>query len=137
MTAILKFNDGGEQRRRLEALIQELAVSPEQRDALRQILLGEAACRQLGLMPVPEGFKLSVVIPVYNERQWVRELVRRVQAVPIPKEIILVDDCSTDGTREIIEELAEIMDNLHVVLRECNGCKGAALRDGFQRARGD
>ena len=62
-----------------------------------QRLLGEGACRQLGIYPVPAGFKLSVVIPVYNEAMWIREILRRVRAVPIPKEIIVVDDCSTDG----------------------------------------
>jgi glycosyltransferase involved in cell wall biosynthesis len=80
--------------------------------------------------------KLSVVIPVYNERQWVEELVRRVQAVPIPKEIILVDDCSTDGTRDILREL-ERQDGVRVVLQAKNQGKGAALRTGFRHATGD
>jgi len=121
----------------LDSLVERMNARPEDRAALLRKLLGDGPCRQLGIYPLPAGFMLSVVIPVYNERAWVAELVRRVQAVPIPKEIILVDDASTDGTREVIEELAEIMDNLHVVLRERNGGKGAALRDGFQRARGD
>src|SRR6516225_2791373 len=68
-------------------------------------LLGEAACRQLGIYPIPADFKLSVVIPVYNEERWVREVVRRVQEVPIPKEIVIVEDCSTDNTRDILKEL--------------------------------
>ena len=106
MTAILKFN-GSPDPGRLEALIDELARSPELRLALLHQLLGEGACRQLGLYPLPDGFKLSVVIPVYNERQWVRELVRRVHAVPIPKQVILVDDCSTDGTVDILRELEQ------------------------------
>ena len=70
-------------------------------------LLGEAACRQLGICPIPPGFKLSVVIPVYNERAWLPEVLRRVRAVPIPKEIIIVDDCSTDGTRDMLRELED------------------------------
>ena len=74
---------------------------PPRRLALLHRLLGEPACRQLGVYPMPTGFKLSVVIPVYNEERWIREVVRRVRAVDIPKEIILVDDCSTDGTRAI------------------------------------
>ena len=51
--------------------------------------------------------KLSVVIPVYNEKATIREIPRAVQAVDLEKEIILVDDCSTDGTREIVETLAD------------------------------
>jgi glycosyltransferase involved in cell wall biosynthesis len=137
MTAILKFNGGdNDDEAHVDPLIQELAASPEQRLALSQQLLGVPACQQLGLFPVPEGFKLSVVIPVYNERQWVRELVRRVQAVPIPKEIVLVDDFSTDGTREILKEL-EQEGGVTVVYQPVNRGKGAALRTGFQAATGD
>jgi glycosyltransferase involved in cell wall biosynthesis len=135
MTAILKFN-GRDDDRPIEALIDELAASPERRLALAQQLLGVPACRQLGLYPIPEGFKLSVVIPVYNERQWVREIVRRVQAVPIPKEIILVDDFSTDGTRDILKEM-EQESGFTVVYQPVNRGKGAALRTGFQVATGD
>jgi glycosyltransferase involved in cell wall biosynthesis len=98
-------------------------------------LLGEAACRRLGIYPIPAGFKLSVVIPVYNEKQWIREVVRRVQAVPLPKEIILVDDCSTDGTRDILRELVD--DNVRVFYQPQNQGKGAALREGFRHVTGD
>ncbi len=100
-----------------------------------QKLLGQPACRQLGIYPIPAGFKLSVVIPVYNEEQWVRELVRRVQAVPIPKEIILVDDCSTDNTRAILRELEG--GDVRVFYQPVNQGKGAALRAGFRQATGD
>src|SRR5437016_3490556 len=88
----------------LEQQIERLLESPQERYELLRRLLGEPACRQLGIFPIPAGFKLSVVIPVYNERQWVREIIRRVRAVPIPKEIIVVDDCSTDGTRDILRQ---------------------------------
>jgi glycosyltransferase involved in cell wall biosynthesis len=135
MTAILKF-DNGENDRRVDGLIRELAAAPERREALQQQILGEQACRQLGLYPVPDGFKLSVVIPVYNERQWIRELVRRVHAVPIPKEVILVDDFSTDGTRDILKEL-EQDGGVTVVYQPANRGKGAALRAGFAAATGD
>ncbi len=80
--------------------------------------------------------KLSVVIPVYNERETLETIVRRVQDVPVDKEIVLVDDCSTDGTREILAEL-EKQDNIRVLLHEVNQGKGAALRTGFAGARGD
>jgi glycosyltransferase involved in cell wall biosynthesis len=85
---------------------------------------------------IPEGFKLSVIIPVYNERPWIRELVRRVQDVAIPKEIILVDDGSTDGTRDILREL-EASDKVRVLYQPQNQGKGAALRAGFRQATGN
>lgn len=122
----------------VDALLARLASDPAERLRLLHALLGVSACRQLGVYPLPEGFKLSVVIPVYNEKQWVRELVQRVQAVPIPKEIILVDDCSTDGTREILRELGELAgDEIRVLFQERNQGKGAALREGFAHATGD
>lgn len=116
-------------------LLDQIAESPSQRLAVLHTLLGEAVCRQLGIVPLPATFKLSVVIPVYNEKQWIRELMRRVEAVAIPKEIILVDDCSTDGTREILREF-ESRGHI-VVYQPVNQGKGAALRAGFQRASGD
>jgi glycosyltransferase involved in cell wall biosynthesis len=115
-------------------LLEQVAASPTRRVELLQRLLGEPACRQLGLYPIPEEFLLSVVIPVYNEERWIRELVRRVQAVPIPKELILVDDCSKDGTRAILRELEG--GNVRVILQERNQGKGAALREGFRHATG-
>jgi glycosyltransferase involved in cell wall biosynthesis len=108
--------------------------APDER--LRQLhqLLGEPACRQLGIYPIPREFKLSVVIPVYNEKQWIRELIRRVRAVPINKEIIVVDDFSTDGTRDLLAGLEG--DDLRVYYQPHNQGKGAALREGFRHATG-
>ena len=113
-----------------------IAKDPTQRFAVLHTLLGEGACRQIGIYPIPDGFKLSVVIPVYNELQWIREIVRRVQAVPIPKELILIDDCSTDGTRAILKEIESVA-NIRVIYHEKNQGKGAALRTGFQHATGN
>ena len=111
------------------------AYDPTAYDALVQ-LLGEGACRQLGIYPLPSDFLLSVVIPVYNERATVQELLRRVRSVPTPKEIILVDDCSTDGSREILRAL-EGQADVTVLYHAENRGKGAAIKTGFARARGD
>ncbi|HTU22982.1 MAG TPA: glycosyltransferase family 2 protein [Gemmataceae bacterium] len=118
-----------------DVLLRQLSESPQERLALLHHLLGEAACRQLGIYPIPDGFKLSVVIPVYNEERWIREVVRRVQAVPIPKEIIIVEDCSKDGTRDILKEMEG--GEIRVFYQPYNQGKGAALRRGFQEATGD
>src|SRR5215470_2092347 len=120
----------------LQALLARAAESPRDRLHVLHGLLGEAACRQLGIYPIPAGFKLSVVIPVYNERRWIRELIRRVEAVPIHKEILIIDDCSTDGTRDILREL-EHQDEVRVLYQPHNQGKGAALREGFRQASGD
>jgi glycosyltransferase involved in cell wall biosynthesis len=98
-------------------------------------LLGTAVCRRLGIYPLPEGFLLSVVMPIYNERHTVSEAIRRVRGCGIPCELILVDDGSTDGTREILAGFANDPDVV-VVLHERNQGKGAALRTGFMRATG-
>ena len=81
-------------------LLEQMAADPNTRAKVLQQLLGDAACRQIGIYPIPPGFKLSVVIPVYNEERWIREVLRRVLATEIPMEIIIVDDCSRDGTRD-------------------------------------
>jgi Glycosyltransferases involved in cell wall biogenesis len=78
---------------------------------------------------------LSVVIPVYNEVDTIREIHARVRAVDIDKEIVLVDDGSTDGTREILRGMSD--DTTKVVLHERNMGKGAALRTGFRNVTGD
>ncbi len=81
--------------------------------------------------------KISVVIPVYNEVQTIKEIVARVQAVDLEKEIIIVDDGSTDGTLEHLQEIAQTEENAKVIYHEHNQGKGAALRTGFQFATGD
>ena len=101
-----------------------------------QNLLGESVCRELGIFTLPAGLKLSVIEPIFNERATLLEIVRRIRAVPIPKEIILVDDGSTDGTRELLATM-DAGDDVRVLLHERNRGKGAAVRTGFAQATGD
>jgi len=83
--------------------------------------------------------KLSIVIPVYNEKNYIPEIVRRVKEVSLPgidKEIIIVDDYSSDGSRELIQDQLASQVN-KVIYQEKNLGKGAALRSGFQAVTGD
>ena len=79
--------------------------------------------------------KLSVVVPVYNEKSTLLELVKRVESVDIDKEIVVVDDCSTDGTRDLLASL-EGTPGVRVFYQDRNQGKGAALRRGFSESQG-
>ncbi|MGC8855270.1 MAG: glycosyltransferase family 2 protein [Anaerolineae bacterium] len=80
--------------------------------------------------------KLSVVIPVYNEAKSIQEILRRVQETQLPWEIIVVDDGSQDGTREILRQM-DGQNGIRVILHEQNQGKGAAVRTGLNAARGE
>jgi glycosyltransferase involved in cell wall biosynthesis len=87
---------------------------------------------------IPSDFVLSVVLPVYNERETIRAILEKVRAVPFSTEIIVVDDGSSDGSREIlrkIEEEGRLIDRL--IFHDGNRGKGGALRTGFEAVTGD
>ena len=77
--------------------------------------------------------KTSVIIPVYNEAKTIEEIVKRVKDTNIVDEIIIIDDCSSDGTREILKN----MEGVKTYFQERNRGKGAAVRMGFKNASGD
>jgi glycosyltransferase involved in cell wall biosynthesis len=87
------------------------------------------------LGPLPANPLLSVVMPVYNERTTVEEIIRRVLKVPLRIELIVVDDGSKDGSAEILDRLAKEL--RFTLLRQANAGKGAALRNGFTAVTGD
>jgi glycosyltransferase involved in cell wall biosynthesis len=109
----------------------------------------------VGMGPARRTPKVSVVVPVYNERATIEEILLRVQEVELDKEIVIVDDGSTDGTRDFLADLARHAHpnpgammlpltgrqlrahNIKVLFQERNQGKGAALRRGFQEVRGD
>lgn len=81
------------------------------------------------------NFVLSIIIPVFNERETIRDIIETVSATPFHNEMIVVDDGSTDGTRDIISSMQQ--DGLKVFMHDKNQGKGAALQTGFSHATGD
>jgi len=79
--------------------------------------------------------RISVIIPVYNEVKTLRQVCDRVQSTPYEKEIIIIDDGSTDGTRELLKDLET--QNVKIILHEKNMGKGASIRTGLEHATGD
>ncbi|HYO24735.1 MAG TPA: glycosyltransferase family 2 protein [Lacipirellulaceae bacterium] len=121
----------------LERLRANLAIAEQTLDAAVRL----ESARETGAAAPPapprrSTLAVSVVIPVFNECDTIVEIIRRVQSVGIHSEIIVVDDFSTDGTRQILLELAREAD-VRVLLHGYNRGKGAALRTGFQQCRGD
>ncbi|HUE70807.1 MAG TPA: glycosyltransferase family 2 protein [Pirellulaceae bacterium] len=106
-------------------------------ESLTELLAVEEGYEPVTLdYPLPPKFKLSVVIPVYNEERTIRRVIARVNSLPIPKEIVVVNDASTDRTADVLDEL-DGRAGLHVIHKPQNEGKGAALRTGFRHAGGD
>jgi glycosyltransferase involved in cell wall biosynthesis len=124
-------------RAALRQLIEALeSCESNERVELAERLLGRSACRRLGIYRLPPSFVLSVVIPVFNELQTIGEVVQRVRSSGVPVEMIIVDDGSTDGTRELLKSWQDEPD-MKIIMHEVNQGKGSALRTGFSHASGD
>lgn len=80
--------------------------------------------------------KITVIIPVFNETKTIHEIIRRVKATGIPSEILIIDDGSTDGTRDILSDM-DGKEGVRVILHEKNQGKGFAVRTGIKNATGD
>ncbi|MFL6246832.1 MAG: glycosyltransferase [Thermoanaerobaculia bacterium] len=85
----------------------------------------------------PRDPQLTVIIPLYNERSTIRELLKRVLAQPMTKEILVVDDCSTDGSFDLVAEIAKREPAIRLLRQDTNQGKGAAVRRGIAEARGE
>ena len=83
------------------------------------------------------AMKLSVIMPVYNERPTIETIIERVEEVGLAEEIIIVDDGSTDGTREVLSELADRDEKINLILHDTNQGKGAAVRTGIKAAKSE
>ncbi len=98
---------------------------------------GPAICRRLGIFSLPSGFRLSVIVPVYNEVRSLDKIVSRLLGTGLPLEILLVNDGSTDGSTEIIDRLASEHACVQAIHQPSNRGKGSAIRRGIAEATGD
>lgn len=126
---------------RLRLLLEQLSRDSEgavdsRRAELLLRLLGGDVCRQLGIYRLPAGFRLSVIIPVFNEARTLDQVIERVANTGLPLEVVLVDDGSTDGTRAALEKY-DSRPGYKVVYHDRNRGKGAALTSGLAVAEGD
>lgn len=120
---------------RLDELVGENLS--ERVESLERIL-GSDVCRRIGVYKLPADFVLSVIIPVFNEAATITHVIERVRNAELTCEIIVVDDGSADGTKEVLQALADgDNDDLRVYFHDKNQGKGAALVTGFQHATGD
>jgi glycosyltransferase involved in cell wall biosynthesis len=138
----LSASDLRDLRDALHDVVGEDLVGDERIDrvALVERLLGSELCRKLGVFRLPAGFKLSVVMPVFNEMRTLAQVIERVRATRLPLELVIVDDCSRDGSREYLTELRdnrESNSDLKILFHEKNQGKGGAIKTGFLACTGD
>jgi glycosyltransferase involved in cell wall biosynthesis len=136
-----------ERRRLRNALLDAARDDPSAPTAegdgveILQRLLGAELARKLGIFRLPPDFKLSVVMPVYNEIRTLAQVIERVRATRLPLEIVVVDDGSRDGSREYLASLRGGGDSknadLKILFHERNQGKGGAIKTGFLACTGD
>lgn len=147
MSSSLEHLSTAEARQLRELLLEASSSDPsaasgdiDQLTFLQQ-LLGPTICRKLGIYRIPSQFRLSVVMPVYNEIRTLPKVIERVQATELPVELIIIDDGSTDGSREFLTELKNRRGaptaDLQIIFHEKNRGKGGAIRTGFLACTGD
>ncbi len=126
----------GEEPTKIDRIINPQRLwSTDYVDQMRA-LLGESVCRQLAIYELPAEFRLTVIVPVFNESGTVSGTVLRLRETGMPMQIILIDDGSDDGTSEAVDEFLGEKD-IVVVHHEKNRGKGAAIRTGIESAEGD
>jgi glycosyltransferase involved in cell wall biosynthesis len=120
---------------------QQAAPTRDERVKILQRLLGADLARKLGIFHLPADFKLSVVMPVYNEIRTLAQVIERVRATHLPLEIVIIDDGSRDGSREYLAGLKGRGDatsaDLKILFHERNQGKGAAIKTGFLACTGN
>jgi len=134
----------------LDSLEQPAGGSRLDRVEILQRILGAELCRQLGIFRLPDEFRLSVVMPVYNEIRTLAQVIERVRSTNLPLELVIVDDGSRDGSRELLADLRDsaasasvgnstegVPYSLKVIFHEKNQGKGGALKTGFLACTGD
>lgn len=143
---VLQELSDSELRRIREVLIDAADAVQSQEPGVNRVeiierVLGPALCRKLGIFRIPADFRLSVVMPVYNEARTLATVIDRVRATRLPLEIVIVDDGSRDGSREYLRDLQNSCDqrnaDLRIVFHEKNQGKGGAIKTGFLASTGD
>jgi glycosyltransferase involved in cell wall biosynthesis len=114
---------------------RERSQLEEQRLDWLERMLGKEACRELGFYRLPKDFTLSVIIPVFNEASTIETVIERVRNCGLPCEVVLVDDGSTDGTREILNQRRDAPD-LRIIFHDHNRGKGGAIRTALAHVTG-